>query len=363
MNIFINKSAFLIKISILVIGGRGPKSFGRHAARILMQKGYNVIMSSTTQEGVEEINARGNPLLTGCLIRGTDQGDTMPGDIDLRLLLQREEIELVYDASQDRHLGDSIHVYHAVPCLDKGVPFLSEKPGCNTDERGKEALALMQSWPINYSNLDQLYGKQLPMAPVGNVLMADETFAEHVLKSDDPIKCYLVVRRPEAEIVSIMDNIFLHTFPSLFGRHLDFFFDDSQVTDFGDFATASFYAHPKKIKYKSQAPEMYECQLFVQYGGNFTGFEVDGNLVGIHRYNNQAGVPVNHPKWMVPCNPTQAMEQGNDAIVGAEIVAPIPNPLELNLLASLRREPTVPYQEAVKYQQDLQDLMERVERP
>ncbi len=47
-------------MSILIIGGRGKQSFGRHAARILMGKGYEIVMSSTTPEGVEEIDSRIN---------------------------------------------------------------------------------------------------------------------------------------------------------------------------------------------------------------------------------------------------------------------------------------------------------------
>ncbi|MBT3304658.1 hypothetical protein HN592_02110 [Candidatus Woesearchaeota archaeon] len=339
---------------VLILGGRGPKSFGRHAARILMQKGYRVFMSSTTQEGVNEINARDNPKLEGCLVRGSDHGDITIGLNDLHCILERDNPALVYDASQDRFLGDSIHVHHGIVCLLNGTPFLSEKPLCNTDNYGQQKLRELQQ--LNYPDQERLFGTHLPMVLVGDALMEDEVFAEQVLQADK-IGCYWVTRGNTQGKVPIIDNLFLHTFPSLFGRHLDFDFEDAEVEERGDWGHAAFYATLRDIVYESQVPRIITCELHVQYGGNFTGFEFDGNLVGLHQYLKE-GVPVVHPKWIVPCCPTTAMEQGNDGIIGSQIVAPISNPLEYTLEMSLRREPVVPLSESIRYQQNLQEVVD-----
>jgi len=342
----------------LVIGGRG---FGKHAVRILSGKGYDVLASSTTDAGVEELNAThaDNPRVEAVKIRASAQGGFVSQTKeDLDDVLDEQGIEFVYDASQDRTWGDLIHAFHAEVCLAREIPFLAEKPVCNTDELGRQQFQRMKKWGRNeaYTRLDGGFGVQLPFAVIAEELKRNEMYTG-LVKGSERITFYWATRTPASERttdVGIRDNLFPHTVPSFFVDDLIIDSGDVRHTSTEKGETVSFIAFEDGPNPGRGRRKAVEVTVRMEYGGNFTGICFDDSqILAVKREgaDNDTIIMAGTERDMFVMD-----NAGLTVRDGLKLCPTIRNPLEINLQRSIEGRPTVPYAKAIKVQYMMQDV-------
>lgn len=293
--------------NVLIVGSG---KFGKHYDRIISQldrSNYpidNVIISRTSEDAAVEQAKSFEGKVVGVQIRNKEELDE---------ILERYKPRFTAITAKDPNKGDDIHPDYVQSALRYG-DVLCEKPFANAKGDGNSMRKLESINPG-----DNKLGLELPFAVVYNHIKRNKDLYQKIVNADK-IRFAWVTNGSGNDVI---DNLVLHPWsliPVEFGIP-----QIENVENSGDKAKIS-------LKYNYKGESKY-VEIELGYGGNFTGFEIDGKYtVGIKRKG------VDNTLIYTGSSLEEAMEKGNDGLKGKRILN-VKNPLEQNIIASLKGEP------------------------
>jgi len=309
-------------INALVVGcGR----FGRNYATILAGLGH-----SESRDEIDSIIIT-RRYLTDAMNQAAKihvgAGAPIIGEIvsnvgELETVLQKYNPGFIAIAAKDPTIKDNIHPPYAAAAIKYGT-VLCEKPFSGAEGDGKSLAPFMGP---NDSELSNPFGLELPMAVIYDQMKQDESLYQRLLNGKKIQFAWVTGgSRPGArDRTDIVDNLSLHPW-SLIPE--EFEMKSIDVNDRGNEAEIT-------LGYRYDGRDV-PVEIIMRYGGNFTGFEVDGKVIGLKR----AG-PVNTLVDMGGISLDTAIAQGNDNIEGENLFS-VDNPLKLHIIAALNGKPIV----------------------
>ncbi len=327
----------------LVIGGR--KGFGRFGVNILMglteKDGVkpfdNVYVSSTSLDGISEINSRLNPQLKGVKISPYFYGN--PANEEIQKIINENEISFVYDSSQDPTIGDTIHLVHAMSVLGLGVKFMSEKPFANTNLFGSDCFFrnFYFEYTKNRKNLKQLISMELPLASLS------KSIEESCLLDDaKDVQFFWNTKKPNStkRKISIIDNLLLHPLSLLSDEEL---FLSSQVLYNEDSA---------KIGFANKSGLNFSVSL--GYGSNFRGMQINGKYFAVRDFKENGELYCSMFELPVKILENAMAYEGP----GKQILPSVANPLKQSLVRAIQGKPIIDSDRAVSLQYILNETVQ-----
>ncbi|RMF56117.1 hypothetical protein D6745_00235 [Candidatus Woesearchaeota archaeon] len=301
-------------IQALIVGcGRFGKNYARILSGLAKEEVFaieSITITRTTAEAAaktaaELSEATGFPIHYNLVRNRADLAD----------LLSHLRPEFTAVTAKDSAEGDSIHLPYSFDALNYGI-VLCEKPLSNATGDGS-SLHQIKEWRSN-PELDKTvpFSLELPMAVVSQKIMENPELADR-FQNAKKIVFYWVCRgtgRPD-----VIDNLVLHPW-SLIPE--DYKLLNADVNDKGETAhiNLGYLVNGRHVN----------VEINLAYGGNFTGFSIDGFGIGIKRTG------VLNEVIRLENNIEDALCDGNDLIIGKPLVDPVENPLGQHIVSSLQ---------------------------
>jgi len=295
----------------LVIGAGG---FGKHYARILSQLESSdltssidsIIITRTSLDSAlaqaEDIQKNSQRNIIGAKISNLDE---------LKDVLDKYKPAFTAVAAKDRKIGDDIHPLYVAHSIRYGI-VLCEKPFANARGDGKS---------LDFFDFTKLnkFGLELPFFVIYNSIEQNIELYQRLLNAKS-IRFAWFTKGVGDDVI---DNLILHPWSLI---PSEFILTEARVEDEGSKAKLDidYYYKGRKIN----------IEIFLIYGSNFTGFEIDGCTMGIKREGAintiiDTGLPLE-----------KTAELGNEGLKGKELLA-VKNPLKQHIIAALNGNPIV----------------------
>lgn len=230
--------------------------------------------------------------------------------------------------AKDKKIGNNIHPHYISRALDYGF-VLCEKPFAEACGDGK-SLIFFGSFEKHIDNL----GMELPYSIIFDKIKQTPVLCSQIFNAKK-IRFAWITRGSGNDVI---DNLVLHAW-SFIPREFNLI--RAKTIDNKNNAQL-------ELSYE-YAGRSISVQIRLEYGGNFTGFEIDGRVWGIKRTGMTTSV------LDVPGSLEQAIALGNDRLNGLQLVTE-ENILKQNILSALKRKPIIGWERAYESQLFLEQI-------
>lgn len=273
------------------------------------------------------------PDIYGVKISGSENRDLSRMRHDLAELIDRTPIHYASVASKDKCIGDTIHIEQAKVLLDFGLRVLVEKPLCEVDLQGNEAMEQFYRW----NNVSCSFGMNLPFAVIREELLKSNL--KEKLERAKILRAMWVTQGTDPKIAK---NLILHPLSLFMGRRQPYLEADS-------FFSESLSAGRAVFELYSEYDGNPICDFTFGYGKPLLAFALDREAFEI-RYDRTTSTN-SVVKLGVSLDDFAAGKKGHE-----EVVLTVQNPLRMLIKRSITGNPVVTYGSVRKMQDFLFEL-------